>query len=105
MYKKQATLPKSHFSSYSFKRTVIPFPELKEGERIKPPTAVNPNVIDSSHLFKQKNEASKEEKIQQYMDNYKKAERILIINFYTGGGPYRRGVMDAIYRGYNPMKM
>ena len=104
MYKKQATLPKNYFSSYSFNRTVIPFPEPK-AERAKPPEAVNPNLIDSSHLFTKKREASKEEKIQQYLDNYKKAERILVINFYTGGGPYRRGVMDAIYRGYNPMNM
>lgn len=102
MQSNTATLLKHRDASYSFNRSIVPFPTNSE-ERIKPPTSVN-NVIDSSHLFVKK-ELSLEEQAQQYMDNAKKAERVLTINFYTGGSAYRRGVMDSIYRGFNPMKM
>ena len=101
---KVATLMKTHSASYSFNRTIIPFPSPVT-EKIKPPVSADGKVMDSSHLFVSKGNTL-EEQARQYMDDYKKAERMLVINFYTGGGgAYRKGILDAIYRGYNPMKM
>ena len=98
----RATAMKNQFSCYSFNKSRVPFPE-NTAEKIKPPTSTN-NVIDSRHLFK-KQELTIEEQAIDYMNNYKKAERILSINFYTGGGAYKKGVMDSLYKGFNPMKL
>lgn len=79
----------------------MPFPEPVV-EKIKPPIS-DVEVSDNSHLFKAKKELSLEEQAREYMNNYKKVERAVIINFYTGGGAYKKGVLDAIYRGFNPL--
>lgn len=100
MSRKATNLAKEH--SYSFNRNIIPFP-VSTTSKIKPPTSNSTNVINSSHLFKPKGELPLEEQARIYMDNHKKAERMLMVNFYTGGGPYRKGALDAIYRGFNPM--
>ena len=92
---------KNHFNSYSYKKDMIPFSVL-DGERIKPPESESELVVDSRHLFKSK-ELTLEDEAKEYMDRYRKAERAIVVNFYTGGGPYRKGVLDSIYRGFNPM--
>ena len=101
MSKRSATLLKSHFNSYSFNKTSIPFPEPVT-EKTQPPIS-DFETIDNSHLFKPKDESTLEEQARQYMNSYMKAERIVVVNFYTGGGAYKKGVLDAIYRGYNPL--
>ena len=106
MTKKTKKNIKNYFNSYSFNRSIIPFPE-KDLEKIKPP--ISDEVSEESIAEKEakllivKKELSLEEQAQQYMDAYRKAERILVINFYTGGGAYKRGILDAIYRGFNPL--
>ena len=92
---------RNHFNSYSYKKDIIPFSVI-EGEKIKPPEFESELAVDSSHLFKSK-ELTLEEEAMQYMDRYRKAERAIVVNFYTGGGAYRKGVLDSIYRGFNPM--
>lgn len=101
MSKRAITLVKSQHS-YSFNKTKIPFPEPVE-QRIKPPTSNDVTLVDSSELFKPLEKLPVEEKARQLMDEYRKAERALVINFYTGGGPYKKGIMDSIYRGFNPL--
>lgn len=99
--KKLRQLKEIEGDSYSFNKTIEPFPEPKE-EKAKPP--VSPGSTDNSSLFKVvEEELSIDDKIRLHLDIYRKAERMLVINFYTGGGPYKRGILDSIYRGYNPM--
>lgn len=90
MSKKSAIIKKvkSQLDSYSFNRSIIPFPELASGN-------VKKVVPDDG--------ASLEEQAQKYMDAYRKAERVVVVNFYTGGGAYKRGILDSIYRGFNPL--
>lgn len=103
MSSRAATLAKSSYTSYSFNKTIVPFPDDK-AEKVKPPPS-NSNVIDSSHLFKTRIEPlTKEGLRKRYVDEYFKAERIVISNFYTGGGAFKKGVLDMIYKGFNPMK-
>ena len=83
---------------YSFNKTVIPFPQKAE-VKAKPPEA---DLPDSSKLLVPK-ELSPEEQAIEYMSTYKKFERAIVCNFYTGGGVYTRGMLDSIYRGSNPL--
>ncbi len=85
-------------TQYTYNQHFVPLPEAKS-EKIKPPV-FDKNTPDNKELFKVK-EKNWEEKAQDYMDEYRKAERTLIINFYTGGTRYSRGVLDSIYRGSN----
>ena len=104
MPKKLAILEKTknQLNSYSLNKSAVPFPELATG-KMKPPVSER-ELEDSSELFKIKEEEiSWEEKARRKMDEYRKAERIIINNFYTGGGAYKKGIMDAIYRGFNPL--
>ena len=104
MTTKTATLLiEEQFASYSFNRSIIPFP-IKSVEKVKPPAA-NSNVIDSRHLFPEKKEKTFEEQAKEFMDGYRKAQRLICVNFYTGGGVHRRGIMDSLYRGFSPGKM
>lgn len=91
-----ATLVKNQFASYSFNRSIVPFPG-NSVEKVKPPTS-NSNVIDSRHLFSEKKEQSFEEQAKEFMDGYRKAQRFLSVSFYTGGGAHRKGIMDSLYR-------
>ena len=103
MAKKSAILEHNH--SYSFNKTRTPLPELNSN-KARPPMdreIDSINKIDTTEMFKPKPELSLDEQAQEYMDAYRKAERIIIINFYTGGGAYKKGILDAIYRGYNPL--
>ena len=100
MSKKSAIieLTKENLNSYSLNKSSTPFPEKAE-TKTKPPVA-NHKHEDNSHLFiNAEQEMSWEEKARRSMDEYRKAERTIIINFYTGGSPYKRGIMDTIYRG------
>ena len=87
--------------SYSFNQASVPYPEQGQ-EKIKPETAVG-DFIDSSSLFKKAEELPLEEQARQYMDTYKKAERAVINNFYIGGAAHRKGILDSIYKGFNPL--
>ena len=91
---------KRHIGSYGFNRSITPFPE-QVNEKSSPPLRANGG--DNTHQIKVAKELTLEEKAQEYMDQYRKAERMIVINFYTGGGAYKRGILDAIYRGFNPM--
>lgn len=91
---------KSYNTTYTYNRETIPLPEATK-ERSKPPI-INQDFIDTKDLLKEKI-LSNEEQAQEYMDNYRKAERALVINFYTGGTKYSRGILDSIYRGVNLM--
>ncbi len=91
---------KNSSSSYAYSRENVPFPE-PVSERVKPPS-VELGLSDSSKSFIQK-ELSPEEQSIEYMSTYKKFERVVVCNFYTGGGVYTRGVLDSIYRGFNPL--
>ena len=93
--KKETT--KYNNDTYSFNRSIIPFPEAIT-KKAKPPVTNNP-ILDETNHFKKKVELTLEEQAQEYMDQYRKAERVLVINFYTGGGPYKRGILDSMYRG------
>ena len=92
---------KKRITNYSFNKTLEPFPEVLI-EKGKPPVSDLP-FIDNSELFKPKAELTLDEQAQAYMDAYRKAERFLINNFYTGGGPYKKGILDSIYKGVNPL--
>lgn len=105
------TLNKKEINSdsptYVFSRAIVPYPD-KQNEKIKPP--INFEAQDTTELFKTKDlfiglskEERREKMIQEHMDVYRKAERILIINYYTGGSAYKKGMLDAIYRGFNPL--
>ncbi len=85
-------------NDYSYKREITPFPEGAM-EKKKPP-AWDRNGV-STCVLPAKKELSMEEQAQQYMDDYRKYERFIIVNFYTGGNKYSRGMIDAIYRGVN----
>ncbi|MBI1858546.1 MAG: hypothetical protein HYR97_05475 [Candidatus Melainabacteria bacterium] len=89
-------------SSYSFNKTIVPF-SLADSQKVSPPSCNR--VEDTKDYFPPEKKKSKEEVIQEYMDNYRKAERTLIVNFYTGGNAYKKGIMDALYRGANPLTM
>ena len=91
---------KDYISSYSFKRVTVPYPSAST-EKIKPPTT-ELELQDSAELFKVKEE-SLEEKAQKYMDSYRKVERAIVCNFYTGGGVYTKGILDSLYKGFNPL--
>ncbi len=92
---------RNHFMSYSFNQSAIPFPEPAK-EKARPPQTIE-NTTDTKDLFKPAKALTLEEEAQKYMDSYRKAERIVVINFYTGGSAYKKGVMDSIYRGFNPL--
>ena len=88
--------------SYSYNKSICPFPESIR-EKTKPPESLN-YLPDSSELFVTKEEVVDiDEQMRRHLDCYKKVERLIVVNFYTGGGPFRRGVLDAIYRGHNPL--
>ena len=91
---------KNQSGSYAYSREIIPFPE-PVSERVKPPST-DFSLSDSTSLFAEK-ELSDEERAIQYMSTYKKFERVIVCNFYTGGGIYTRGILDSIYRGFNPL--
>lgn len=87
--------------TYTFNKSIRPFPEA-DLEKAKPP--ILSESEDNSDLFNEvKEELSVDDQIRLHMDIYRKAERMVVINFYTGGGPYKKGVLDAIYRGFNPL--
>ena len=96
-----ATLTKSKIvgPSYSFSRVTAPLPE-KASSKSKPPSP-SCEIKDTTEIFaKEKKEKTREEKMVDFMSEYKKAERFVIVNFYTGGnGAYKFGMMDAIYAG------
>ena len=91
---------KNQSGSYAYSRETVPFPEL-DGENVEPPST-DLELSDSSKLFVQK-ELTNEEQAIEYMSTYKKFERVIVCNFYTGGGIYTRGILDSIYRGFNPL--
>ena len=91
---------KNQSGSYAYSRETVPFPE-SDSEKVKPP-ATDLNLSDSSKLFIQK-ELTNEEQAIQYMSTYKKFERAIVCNFYTGGGKYTNGILNSIYRGFNPL--
>lgn len=87
---------KSCYSSYSFNRQILPMPVSES--KAKPPEPQK-SYNNTETLFPQKKEKTKHEQIMEYLNEYKKAERMVIINFYTGGGAYKTGMMDALYAG------
>ena len=89
---------KNQSNSYAYSKEIVPFLEA-DSEKIKPPSAGLP---DSGKLLVQK-ELTPEEKAIEYMSTYKKFERVIVCNFYTGGGLYTKGILDSIYRGFNPL--
>jgi hypothetical protein len=91
---------KNQTSSYAYSRETVPFPEPVL-EKAKPPAAKF-NLLDNSNLFIEK-ELSAEEQAIEYMSTYKKFERVIVCNFYTGGGKYTNGILNSIYRGFNPL--
>ena len=87
--------------SYAYSRENIPFPELTK-DKTKPPV-LGSEHDDNSEMFKKK-EASQQEQAQKFMDDYRKVERAIVCNFYTGGGKsYTKGILDSLYRGFNPL--
>lgn len=98
MFEKEIKTPNN---SYSFNQSGIPYPEVTV-DKIKPPRDEE-NENAKSKIEEKKEELTIEEQMQRHMDAYRKAERIVVINFYTGGGAYKKGVLDAIYRGFNPL--
>ena len=91
-------------NSYSYNKSIHPYPVLLK-EKIKPPENIN-DLSDNSEMFViRKEEVEVDEQIRQHLDIYRKVERFIIVNFYTGGSPFRRGLLDAIYRGHNPGNM
>ena len=91
---------KDHLESYAYSKATIPFPEAAS-EKTTPPVSETP-FQDNKNLFIQK-ELSQEEKAIDYMSTYKKFERVIVCNFYTGGGKYTNGILNSIYRGFNPL--
>ena len=89
---------KNQSGSYAYSREFVPFPEPSL-EKTKPPSV---DLPDSSKLLARK-VLSPEEQAIEYMSTYKKFERVIVCNFYTGGGIYTRGILDSIYRGFNPL--
>lgn len=90
----------SQGTSYAYNRSIDPFPDAAQA-KAKPPT--NGSLEDTKDLFPKQEEKTKEKVIQEFMDTYRKAERAVVVNFYTGGNAYKKGIMDSIYRGLNPM--
>ena len=103
MPSKSATLLKPKFDSYSYSynRTIVPFPESAP-EKSKPPVS-NFNFVDCSHVFTPVKEKTLDEKKQEFINKFLQAERYLVVSFYTGGASHRKGALDAIYKGFNPM--
>ena len=91
---------KDHLESYAYGKAVIPFPE-QVSERVVPPNSES-TTLDNSKLFAKK-ELTREEQAIEYMSTYKKFERVIVCNFYIGGGRYTRGILDSIYKGFNPL--
>ena len=91
---------KNQSGSYAYSREIIPFPEPVL-EKVKPPS-MDFSLSGSINLLAKK-ELSEEEKAIQYMSTYKKFERVIVCNFYTGGGKYTNGILNSIYRGFNPL--
>ncbi len=87
-------------SSYAYSKEIVPFPE-PVSEKAKPPT---PELYldDSSKLFAKKT-LTQEQQAIDYMSTYKRFERLIVCNFYTGGGKYTNGILNSIYRGFNPL--
>lgn len=98
-----ATLLKNRntpLASYAYSKEIVPFPETNL-EKVKPPVT-SLELNDNSSLFTEK-ELTQEEKAIEYMSTYKKFERVVVCNFYTGGGKYTNGILNSIYRGFNPL--
>ena len=92
---------KNQLNPYLLSKSITPFPDSTENKS-KPPTS-KLTLEDNSHLFNQvEEEIPWQEKARREMDKYRKVERILINNFYTGGGAYTRGILDSMYRGLVP---
>ncbi|MBI2996208.1 MAG: hypothetical protein HYY52_05820 [Candidatus Melainabacteria bacterium] len=103
MSKKTKTLKKNKFGSYAFNQSNIPFPEL-DNSKIQPPDP-GFEVSDTKKLFPPKAELTQEEKACEFVNHYKKIQRVIIGSFYTGGsGAYSKGFLDAIYKGIIPSK-
>lgn len=81
-------------------RAITPFPE-SASEKVAPPASEN-ELPDNKNLFEKKKPTSEEVAID-YMSAYKRFERVVVCNFYIGGGKYTRGILDSIYRGFNPL--
>ena len=90
---------KDHLESYAYGKAVIPFPEV-DSEKVAPPAVDSSS--DTSKLFAKK-ELTPEEQAIEYMSTYKRFERVIVCNFYIGGGRYTRGILDSIYKGFNPL--
>ena len=85
-------------SQYGFNRSSEPYPELSENKS-KPPGSES--AKDTKDLFQNKPKQTNVEIAKEMMDEYRKAERTVVVNFYTGGSAYKKGIMDAIYGGRN----
>ena len=81
-------------------RAKPPFPESTP-EKVAPPVSEN-ELPDNKSLFEKKIQTPEEVAIG-YMSEYKRFERVIVCNFYTGGSAYSRGILDSIYRGFNPL--
>ncbi len=91
---------KNQALSYAYSKAVVPFPEIVS-EKVTPPTSETP-LTDNKSLFDKK-KLTPEEQAIEYMSTYKKFERAIVCNFYTGGGKYTNGILNSIYRGFNPL--
>ena len=89
-----------YFTSYAYGKENTPFPETLSDKLSPPETELD--LEDSKDLFVEREETL-EEQGQKYMDSYRKVERAIVCNFYTGGGKYSRGILDSIYKGFNPL--
>lgn len=87
-------------NQYAFNKTAEPYPELSE-KKSKPP--ISKSAEDTTNLFPPKPKQTNVELAKEMMNEYRKAERAVVVNFYTGGSAYKKGIMDAIYRGKNPL--
>ena len=88
---------KTFYSSYSFNRAIQPFPDAQE--RIKPPSSKD--FTETKCFINFENNSNEEKETQKSIDDYRKAERVVVNNFYTGGSIYKTGAMDFIYKGVN----
>lgn len=90
---------KKMISNYSFGKEIMPMPNEIEC-KTKPPVYDTLKVVkNTKELFGPEPEKTPEENIVIAMSAYKKAERFVIVNFYTGGGAHKIGMMDALYSG------
>ncbi len=83
-------------STYSFNRGITPFPEQSK-EKIKPPVSSSTTFNNNSLLVNKV--LTEADQLQKLHDSYKKAVRAVMVNLYTGGNAYRKGYLDAIYKG------